>query len=154
MRHLLLLGIAALALLTACRGESESPEARIRAVIGAIAAAAEAKDVGGVKDHVALDFEDAHGRDRRELGQLLTFHTMRNRSVHVMTRVKDITFRENGAAAVELVAATAGRPIPESLPVAGLRADVYRIDADFEERDGEWQLTWAQWTRATAAELF
>jgi hypothetical protein len=143
-----------LSLVVGCRGETETPEARIRAVIDQIASAAEAKDVGGVKDHVADDFEDPHGRDRRELGQLLTFHTMRNQSVHVMTRVQDITIRDDGRASVELVAATAGRPIPDSMPVAGLRADVYRIDAEFEERGGEWQLTWAQCTRATPTELF
>jgi len=154
MRRILPILCVGLCLLAGCRGETESPEARIRAVIDAIAAAVEAKDVGEVKAHVADDFEDAHGRDRRELGQLLTFHTMRNQSVHVMTRIKDITFREGGLAAVELVAATAGRPLPESMPTAGLRADVYRIDADFEERGGEWQLTWAQWTHATPAELF
>jgi len=154
MLRILPILLAVLALVPACRGETESPEARIRAAIGQIAAAVEAKDVGEVKAHVAEDFEDAHGRDRRELGQLLTFHTMRSRSVHVMTRIKDITFREDGLAAVELVAATAGRPLPDSMPTAGLRADVYRIDADFEERGGEWLLTWAQWTHATPAELF
>jgi hypothetical protein len=154
MHRILPILLLALALVAGCRGETGTPEARIRAVIGEIAAAVEAKDIGGVKDHVAEDFEDGHGRDRRELGQLLTFHTMRNRDVHVMTRVKNVTIREDGRAAVELVAATAGRPLPDAMPTAGLRADVYRIDADFEERGGEWQLTWAQWTPATPAELF
>jgi ketosteroid isomerase-like protein len=141
-------------LVLGCQGDAESPEARIRAVIAEIAEAVEAKDVGRVKEHVADDFEDAHGRDRRELAQLLTFHTMRNQNVHVMTRIRDVVLREDGRAAVEIVAATAGRPIPEAMPSAGLRADVYRIEADFEDRGGDWLLVWAQWTRATPAELF
>lgn len=146
--------VVACALMLACGGEAESPEARVRAAIAALAEAVEARDASRFKDRVAEDYSDAGGRDRRELGQLLAFYGMRNQSIHVVTRVKDVTFRAPDHAQVVVVAATAGRPIQSAADLAGIRADVYHLDLDLRERDGEWLLTFAQWRPTPATDLF
>jgi hypothetical protein len=134
--------------------ESESPEARIRATISAMASAVEARDVAGLKQFVASDYRDAQSRDRRELAQLVTLHTMRSRSVHVLTRIREITLRGEARADVRVVAATAGRPIEPGADLAGLRADVYLLDLQMELRERDWQVVWAQWRPAAVGEVF
>ena len=53
-------------------------------------------------------------------------------------------------AEVTLVVAITGSAISGPEELAGLHADVYKIDMDLDdEGDGDWRLVWAQW-RSTA----
>ena len=52
------------------------------------------------------------------------------------------------------MAAITGSPISGPEELAGLRADVYKIDMDLDdEGDGDWRLVWAHW-RTTAPIVF
>lgn len=144
------LRIALLALATAaCGGGDATPEARVRSTLAAIEAAAEARDVAGVKEHVSESYRDAAGRDRRAVGALAFAHFQRNASVHLLTRVSALEIPAPGEARAEVLVAMAGRPIPSVEALPALRADLYRFELTLRDEDGDWRVVAAQWRPAT-----
>jgi hypothetical protein len=145
--------VVALATLLACSGEPATPEDRVRATLAAIEAAAEARDVGELKEHVSEAYADARGQDKRAVSGLAAFHFMRNQSVHLLTLVRDVELPTPGEARATALVAMAGRPIPGPEALAGLRADLYRFEVELREEDGAWRVTGADWAPAAAEEF-
>jgi len=145
--------VVALATLLACSGDSTTPEEQVRTALAAIEAAAEARDVGELKEHVSEAYADARGQDKRAVSGLAAFHFMRNQSVHLLTLVRDVELPTPGEARATALVAMAGRPIPGPEALAGLRADLYRFELELREEDGAWRVTGADWAPAAAEEF-
>src|SRR5262245_11497622 len=103
--------------LAACSGPAESPEDRVRAALAELEAAAEARDVGALKERISEAYSDAHGNDKQKLAGLATFHFMQNRGVHLLLQVRKVMVERPGEARAAALVAMAGRPIsgPEAL---------------------------------------
>jgi hypothetical protein len=138
-----------LALALACSGDPTTPEERVRAVLAAIERAAEARDVGALREHVSESYADARGQDARALAALATLHFMRNQSVYLLTRIRRVELPAPGEARAEALVAMAGRPIPGPEALAGLRANLYRFDVELREEDGRWRVSGGDWAPAT-----
>jgi hypothetical protein len=148
--------VAAIALLAGwgCSSEAESPEARIRTLLEEMEVAAEQKDLGPLKAVVSEQYSDAQHNDRQAIIGLLTFHFLRNESIHLLTRVAAIEFPEPGRASVRVYVAMAGLPIPDVDALAQLRADLYRFDFHLGEGgESGWLVTSAAWRPAQAADF-
>jgi len=141
---------AGFALALACADAPANPEERVRAVLAAIEAAAEARDVGALKEHVSESYSDPRGNDARALAGIATFHFMQNRSVHLLTRVRHVEVSAPGEARAVALVAMAGTPIPGPEALSGLRANLYYFDLRFREEDGSWRVASAEWQPATA----
>lgn len=145
----------ALALLFAlgCGGGEETPEEQVRKVMAALEAAAEARDVGALKEHLSESYKDPQGNDRRMVLGLATGHFMRNSSLYLLTRVKEVEIPEPGRARVDALIALAGTPIKDPEALLGVRADVYRFDVRLGDEDGAWRVTSAAWQPANAGDF-
>ena len=142
------LGLALALLLAGCGGgDPETPEGQVRALLAELEVAAEAADVGAIKDHVSERYADDYGNDKQSLAAYLTFQVMRSQRRHVVLRVREVLIRDGGLAQVTLHAGLAGTGGDLT------RADVYAVDLDLEDEDGEWRLVWAQWKRAAPTDL-
>lgn len=142
-----------LVLMLGCSGGEPSPEERVRAVIGALEQAAEARDVGALRPHVSEDYADANGNDRRAVLGLATAHFLRHRSVYLLVRVGAIELPEPGRARVDAFVALAGRPIRDPAALPGLQADLYRFAIALRDEAGDWRVTSAEWHPATLADF-
>jgi hypothetical protein len=139
----------ALGLALACSGEPDSPEAQVRALLAEIEAAAEDGDVSAFKDLVSERYEDPYGHDKQALGAFMTFNVLRHqRGRQVILRTRQVTLPTPDRAAVTLHVGLAGAASGTSL-----RADVYQVELDLVQEDGDWRLTWAQWKPAPATDL-
>lgn len=135
--------------LAGCAAEQTTPEAQVRAVLGALAQAATQGDVGAFKSHVSERYDDDQGYDRRTLAAYLTFQMMRDRQRKVAVRVRSITLPDPDRAEVRLHVGLAG-----SGGARGLRAEVYKVEVDLaKEGDGQWRMVWARWRPAPATDL-
>lgn len=134
----------------ACSSEPASPEARVRALVANAESAAEEKNLRDLKEMISEGYRDDDGRDKQEILGLIAFHFLRNKTIHLLTRVHSIDIPEPGRAEAAVFVAMAGQPImgPEELP--SLRADLYRFDFSFADEGGEWKLVQAGWRRAEA----
>jgi len=137
----------------ACSSESEPAEAQIRALLAEMEVAAEAKDLRPLKAIVSERYTDELGNDRRGIVRLLTYHFLRNQSIHLLTRVAAIEIPEPGRASVTAYVAMAGRPIPDANALTQLRANLYRFDFGLEVAGERWQVTRAAWRPAEARDF-
>jgi hypothetical protein len=143
-----------LATTLACGGDPLSPEEQVRAVLEGMEQAAEQGDVSAFKALVSESYEDERGYDKRSLAAYITFHVMQNAQRRVFTRIRSIEIRDAGRAEVVVVAAITGRAVSSPEELAGLHADVYKVDMDLDdEGDGDWRLVWAQWRRTAPTDL-
>jgi hypothetical protein len=141
-----------LALAFACSG-AETPEQRVRAVLGALEEGAQQRDAGAMKEHISDAYSDENGNDKRTVTQLVAFHLLQNQSVHLLTRVQSLEIPAPAQAQASVLVAMAGAPIDGPDALLALRADLYRFDLSFREEDGDWRIRSAQW-RPAAVEDF
>ena len=132
----------ALALLTAC-SDPASPEQQVRAVIAAMEAAVEARDVGELMEHVSPNFRDGQGQDRSEASRYARGYFVANQSVHLLTRIESLEFPSPDEARVKLQVGMAGRSGEPG--ASNLNADLYDFDLALIREGDAWKLSYADW---------
>ena len=142
---------AALALL-AC-GARDTPEEAVRRVLGELETAAEARDVGGLREHLSESYRDSRGNDRRTVLGVATAHFMQHQSVYLLTRVTELAIEGSDRARASVLVAMAGTPIDDPTALLGIRADLYRFDVALHDEDSHWRVTSAEWQPASAADF-
>jgi len=135
--------VAAAAMLAAC-GREEPPETQVRAVIAAGEAAAEARDLAGILEHVSPAFRDEHGGGPDELKQYLRGYFVMHQSVHLLTRVESVEFPYRDYARVRLQVGMLGRE-QAGVTSLDLAADVKEIVLELALEDDEWRVVRAAW---------
>lgn len=125
-------------------GREDAPEAQVRAVIAAGEAAAEARDLSGILEHVSPEFRSDSGGGPDELRQALRGYLVMHQSVHLLTRVDSVEFPYRDYARVRLTVGALGR---ESAGATGfdLAADVHDVALELRLEDDAWQVVRAEW---------
>jgi len=135
--------VAAAGMLGGC-GQEESPDTQVRAVIAAGEAAAEARDLAGLLEHVSPTFRDEHGGGPDELKQYLRGYFVMHQSVHLLTRVESIEFPYRDYARVQLKVGMLGRETAGATSL-DLAADAKEIVLELALEDDEWKVVRAAW---------
>jgi hypothetical protein len=132
----------ALILLAAC-SDPASPEQQVRAVIDSMETAVEARDVGGLMEHISSNYRDGQGQDRAEASRYARGYFVANQSVHLLTRIESLKFPSPDEARVKLQVGMAGRGGEPG--ASSLNADLYDFDLTLIREGGEWKLSYADW---------
>ena len=144
IRNVIIVGLLA-AQLSAC-GDPQSPEQQVRAVIDQMEMAAESRDVGDVVGLLSPGYRDAFANDREEAGQRVRGYFVLNQSIHLLTRIQDITFPSEDEARASVLVGMVGRDA-DAANAWQLAADLYEFDLALLREDGEWKVSWAEWRR-------
>ena len=135
----LLVGIM---LLSACSRSSD--EEQLRAALGTMQLAIEARQPSDFMDHVADDFTAPEaGMDRRQVHDLLRLQVLRNEHIGVSTVVRDLRV-ESGRATITMTVTLTGSSggwLPE-------RGSIYALTSGWRKDDGDWKLIQANWQRS------
>lgn len=145
-----LLLMTAIALLSACSGTEDGPEARIRALVADIEQTAEQGKALGFKDYVSEDYSDSEGRGQREVLRLVAGYKLRNRSIHLLVHIAEVKVAEDqNSGSARVFAAIAGSPLTGVDQLAALQADLYRFDLQLRAGpDGVFKVIGAEWQPA------
>jgi hypothetical protein len=85
---------------------------------------------------------------------LIAGYILRNKSIHLFSRVQDITLGEDKTQAdVILYVAMAGVPVTNVDQLMLVRADLYRFDLAVKREDGDWRVTAGSWHEARLADF-
>ncbi len=147
----LLVALGSLALV-AC-SDPKTPEERVRALVDAGEEAVEGRDVSAVLELVSPDFRDARARDRDALSRLLAGQFLTHPSIHLLVQTDEIRFPAPERAEVLLYVAMTGIRVDSAAALAGVDADLYRLDLELALADDAWQVTGGAWRRVTAADF-
>ncbi len=145
----LLLALFALNFLVSCSSEPESPEEQIRDLIEKSENAAENRNFKALSGLLSETYRDSKGRDKLSIEAILRFYYIRNKSIHLLTRINTISFPEPTQANVILFVAMAGKPIPKVKEFTKFRVDLHRFDIMFViEEDNSWKVKSVLWRQA------
>ena len=149
----LLLGVSVL-LFSACSQTEDSSEAQIRAYITAGETAAKERNPLEIKSLIAEDYRDELGRNRQNLVSLATGYLLRNKNIHTLTHIRQLTFPQPDRAELVLAAGFAGEQVSDMETLLSLQATIYLFNLTLAKKDGDWQLASASWRRATSEDIF
>ena len=149
----LLLGVSVL-LFSACSQTSDTPEEQIGAYITAAETAAKERDPLAIKSLIAQSYRDELGRNRQNLVSLATGYLLRNKNIHTLTHIRQLTFPQPDRAELVLVAGFAGEQVSDMETLLSLQATIYLFNLTLAKEDEDWRLTSASWRRATSEDIF
>jgi hypothetical protein len=136
-------GALAIVMLGGC-GEKGTPDAQVRAVIAAGEAAAEARDLGGILEHVSPAYRDGNGAGRDELKQYLRGYLVTHQSVHLLTSIESVELPYRDFARVQLAVGTIGRERAGAAAL-DLAADMKNVVLELQLEDDGWKVVRAAW---------
>jgi hypothetical protein len=137
----------------ACSSERDSPEAQVRALLTQGEAAAEKKESAVLRQMISEKYSDSQGQDKKAVDALLRYYFLRNQSIHLFTRIRQIGFPQTDLAQADVMVAMAGQPISDAEELERLRADLHRFEITLARENGEWKVIRAEWRRAEFADF-
>ena len=136
------LTLLTLATLAAC-SDGGSPEQQVRAVIEQMEQAAENRDIGELASHLSADYRDANGMDAEEAGRYARGYFIANQSIHLLTRIEDLTFPTDGEARAQVLVGMLGRDAGAS-DQWDLAAEVHTFKIALRREDDEWKVSFLE----------
>lgn len=140
-------------LFTACSGPDESPGSRIRTLIEEGVEAGEDRSLDFFRDIIDEDYGDDHGNGKTEVLRILAGYYYRNRSIHLVSHIDEISIDVDGRARAVVIVGMAGSPVEGFEQLLALRADIYRLELDFKMEE-DIRLIWASWRRMEPESVF
>lgn len=134
--------------LVSCSAERDTPEAQVRALLQQGKAAAEKRESAALRQMISEKYADNEGRDKKAVEAVLRYYFLRNESIHLLTRIRQISFPKPDIAQVDVMVAMAGQPIADAGQLDRLRADLYRFGIMLAVENGDWKVIRAEWRRA------
>lgn len=147
----LILLLVSLTFIAAC--ERDSPQAQLRALIERSEAAAEKKESAVLRQFISERYSDSQGQNKKALEALLRYYFLRHESIHLLTRIQQITFPHSDVAQASVMVAMAAQPILDAGELERLRADLHRFELTFLRENDEWKVVRAEWRRAEFADF-
>ncbi len=136
-----------LLILLACSKDVTPPEQLILQLNRDAEAAAEAKDLGALKDMVADDFKSDH-LDKNAILRLVQLYMLGHKSIHLFSLTRSVQIVNEESAVAEIVVAMAGKPIERADQLFDLSADLLHFAVTYARRDDEWAVMGVKWRRA------
>jgi hypothetical protein len=126
--------------LGAC-ADQESPEQQVRSVIEQMERAAESRSVGDLKAHLSEEYRDANGMDAEAAARYARGYFFANQSIHLLTRIEQVTFPSDGEARAQVLVGMLGRDAADSWDLA---AELHTFKIALRREDDEWKVTFLQ----------
>jgi hypothetical protein len=128
------------AVLAAC-ADRGSPEQQVRSVIEQMERAAESRSVGDLKAHLSEDYRDSNGMDAEAAARYARGYFIANQSIHLLTRIEQLTFPSDGEARAQVLVGMLGRDAGDSWDLA---AELHTFKIALRREDDEWKVTFLQ----------
>ena len=129
-----------LALLAAC-GDNDSPDQQVRAVIQQMEQAAEDRDVGELASHLSEEYRDANGMAADEAARYVRGYFIANQSIHLLTRVEELTFPTEDEARAQVLVGMLGRDAADQWDLA---AEAHTFKIALRREDDEWKVSFLE----------
>ncbi len=136
-------------LLCACGGGQDTPEDRIRTLIGGLQQSVQDESLKQAAGYLDPNYQDDHHANKAAALRSLFAYLRRHDAIHLFVRIAsiDVAPQQQTAQAIVHVAMT-GVPVESVDALFSIKADLYRFDLRLEEQDGSWLIRHASWQRA------
>jgi len=136
-----------ISLLSACNSDPElSEEDKVKATLNAIETAAQERSLSGMVEHLSPSYRDFDGNDYKAVKDLLRLQLLRNQSINIFSKIRELEVIGNSATA-ELSVAMASRGVDLSSEANRLRADTHRFSIRLAKEKELWKIKSVSWQR-------
>ena len=133
--------------LYACSNNADlDPEQEIRNTLSSIEKGIENRSLSQVIDHISDDYKDHQGQLKQDIKRLTQFQILKNKNIHLFTRIKSIEI-DHPFASVELSTAMASQSIDLSVAENRLKADTYKASIVLKNEGNNWYIVSSSWQR-------
>lgn len=153
MRVKSLLLFTLLLFVSSCSEKTGSPEDEIRQFIATGIEAAESRNSSDLGDMIQDNYQDSRGYNKNQLIGLMRIYFLRNKSIYLFSKIKEIQITGRSSAKVKLFVAMAGQEISDITLLSNYRASIYRFDLQLIKPAHEWLLQQASWSPASALDM-
>jgi hypothetical protein len=153
-RGYLFISLLCIVLLATACGRGGSPEDQVKRFVKAGEEAAEARDIGALKELISEEYADGRGRSRRDIVAIAARYLLSNRDIHILTRIGELVFSGPDRVDLVLFVAMTGRNVSDLDTLLNMRADLYRFDLRLAREGGHWRLAGADWREAGPEDFF
>lgn len=141
-----------LLLLAAC-GSPTPPEQRVRDFVATLETQAENREYTELLDHIASDYLDSRGNDKLKVAAILRGFYLRNKSVHLLVRIGNISFPAEDRASVTLHVGMARSAMSDEDTASLPRTNLHRIDMELVADGDSYEIVQTEWQRASAGDF-
>jgi len=113
----------------------------------------EERKLGKIVEYVSEDYQDNTGRKLRDIKRAIQMQLMRHKSLYVFSTIKDIKWKDNMHATVEIAAAMGGKPMESASILTSIRADMILFTVDFILEENVYKVKSATWTWADPSDF-
>lgn len=152
MTSLSLAAFLAAFLLAGC-GEPEPPEKRVRQFIAEVEGMAENRQWTDMVERIDSDYQDARGNDKLKAAGILRAFFLRNKSVHILTRIDEISFPSPDSAMVTVYVAMARQPFTGEAAANFPRTNMHKLTLELAEDGDSFTILGSEWEPAAAGNL-
>ena len=139
--------------LVACSQSNQSPEEQIKAYIAAAEVAVKERNLLTIQSMIAEGYYDTQGRNQKRIVSLTAGYFFRHKNIHLLTRIKKLTFPQPDQAKLTLLAGLAGDPVGDFEHLLSLRATIHLFNFHLIRQEERWLLQSSSWRRATGEDL-
>jgi len=133
--------------------DEDPAEQQVRHYIDSAILATESRDLGDFRALIDDNYRDAQGHDKKTLSRMAAGYFLRNRNIHLFSKINHIHFPNPEQAEVQLYLAMTGQAVSDLDSLFSLRAELYQFDIKLVKKDGDWLLNNARWQRVRQDEL-
>lgn len=141
------------AILLAGCGEPEPPEKRVRQFVDTFETLAEAREWTEMVELIDGDYQDPRGNDKLKAAGILRAFFLRNKSVHIFTRIDEISFPAPDLAVVTVYVALARQPITQEAAANIPRTNMHKLTLELSENGDSYTVLSSEWNAAAAGNL-
>jgi hypothetical protein len=129
------------------------PEERVRNFIDEVETLAEEREYTELLDRIAGDYLDSRGNDKLNVAAILRGFYLRNKQVHLLIRIGDISFPAPEHASVTVYVGMARRPLTEEEEAGMPITNLHRVDIALVEDGDSYEVIQTEWQTAGALDF-
>ena len=97
---------------------------------------------------ISENYHDEKGRRKEDVASTASGYLFRNKSLHVFSRISEVTQTTEGEISATLLVALAGKPINDVSVLPTLNADFYWFEIKLFQEGKDWKLGSVLWRQA------
>lgn len=140
------LAVLIICILGNCSSDN-GPETIVKRFVADFEQVVEERDYRKMRTLISEHYSDEQNRSRQDITSIAAGYMLRNKSIHVFTRLESLQDNESNLTA-SILAAVAGRPIDDLATLPSLNAEMYLVEIVLDTSGKSPRLLSASWRQA------
>jgi len=146
--------MAVLFALPGCKSAPRNHRAEVVDTVSQLEALIETRNLRELKARMVSDYRDFRGQSKAEAIRFIQFQFLKRQTIGLVTHIQHVELSAPPTQAeVKLIVGAGSTPATDFKTLSGLSAELFEVDLELTDDDGQWNLTGAAWKRIRFSQL-